>query len=183
MSNGRTTDGLEPNLANGALVGDGLPTIGTRFTSRGRTITEADVTMFAALTGDWHPQHTDSEWAKSSLFGERIAHGLLVLSFALGLGGLDPSRVVALRRLRNVVFKRPTRFGDTIHAEVTVASAKMVQQGTALVGLGWVVSNARDETLLRATIDVLWRTESPMASRPDSALGLDLDLPDGMVPC
>ncbi len=43
--------------------------------SRGRTITEADVVQFAALTGDLHPQHTDAAWAASSRFGERVAHG------------------------------------------------------------------------------------------------------------
>ena len=53
---------------------------GQTFTTRGRTVTEADVVGFAALTGDWHPQHTDAVWAAESPFGERIAHGLLVVS-------------------------------------------------------------------------------------------------------
>ena len=161
----------------------GLPAVGSRFGSRGRTITESDVTMFAALTGDRHPQHTDAEWARSSIFGERIAHGLLVLSFALALGDLDASRVIALRRLRNVVFKRPTRFGDTIRAEVTVASTHVVAEGTGLVGLDWVVSNARGETLVRASMDVLWRTDSAPSQNSREFYGDDLDLPDGFVPC
>jgi MaoC like domain len=55
------------------------------FTTRGRTITEADLTSFSALTGDWHPQHSDAEWASQSRFGSRVAHGMLVLSYALGL--------------------------------------------------------------------------------------------------
>ena len=48
---------------------------GQPFTTRGRTVTEADVVGFAALTGDWHPQHSDAQWAADSPFGERIAHG------------------------------------------------------------------------------------------------------------
>jgi 3-hydroxybutyryl-CoA dehydratase len=160
----------------------GLPAIGTRFSSRGRTVTETDVVLFAALTGDWHPQHSDAEWAKASVFGERIAHGMLVLSFALGLGGLDDSRIVALRRLRDVVFKRPTRFGDTISAEVTVVSARMVKPGLALVGLKWVVSNARGETLVRATMDVLSRTHPEPDAEHELSKDISLDMPDGVIP-
>jgi hypothetical protein len=79
------------------------------FRSRGRTITEADVVAFSALTGDWHPQHSDAVWAAHSSFGERIAHGMLIVSFAVGLVAFDPEHVVALRRIRDVVFNG--RFG------------------------------------------------------------------------
>jgi 3-hydroxybutyryl-CoA dehydratase len=135
-----------------------LPQVGSVTTTRARTVTEADITMFSALTGDWHPQHSDAEWASESPFGERIAHGLLVLSFALGLGGLEPDRVVALRRLRDVVFKRPTRIGETIRARVTVQDTRPVRPGLALVETRWVIVNAVDEALVRATIEVLWST-------------------------
>ncbi len=161
---------------------DSLPAIGMRFRSGGRTITEADVTMFAALTGDWHPQHSDAEWAKTSPFGERIAQGMLVLSLAFGLNGLDHSRVVALRRVRDAVFKRPVRFGDTISAEVSVGSARAVGSGVALVGLSLVISNARSETVIRALIDVLWRTESVVASARARSSYLSLDTPGGVIP-
>ena len=56
------------------MSGDGPALTGV---SRGRTITEADVVQFAALTGDLHPQHTDAAWAAESRFGERVAHGML----------------------------------------------------------------------------------------------------------
>ena len=77
--------------------------------TRGRTITETDLVSFSALTGDWHPQHADAGWAAASPFGERIAHGMLVLSYGVGLLPIDPERVVALQGLRNAVFKRPVR--------------------------------------------------------------------------
>ena len=64
---------------------------GQAFTTRGRTVTEADVVGFAALTGDWHPQHTDAEWAGGRAFGERIAHGLFVISLAAGSSRSTPS--------------------------------------------------------------------------------------------
>ena len=60
-------------------------TTGSTIRSRGRTITESDLVQFSALTGDWHPQHADAEFAAESRFGERIAHGMLVLSYSVGL--------------------------------------------------------------------------------------------------
>ena len=88
---------------------------GERFTTLGRTIGEADISGFATLTGDRHPQHTDAEWAAGSRFGERIAHGLLVLSYAAGLMPFDPERIVALRRVGDSVFKQPVKICDTMH--------------------------------------------------------------------
>src|SRR3954469_16022733 len=86
----------------------------------GRTITEADVVAFAGLTGDHHPQHVDASWAAHGPFGERIAHGMLVPAYAVGLVDFDPERVVALRRIEDVVFKRPVKIGDTIHVDVVL---------------------------------------------------------------
>ena len=60
--------------------------IGEKIVSPGRTITEADLVMFAAFTGDWHPIHTDVDYASKTLFGERIAHGMLVLVVGSALG-------------------------------------------------------------------------------------------------
>jgi len=59
--------------------------VGETVVTRARTVTETDIVSFAALTGDWYPLHTDVEYAKKGPFGERIAHGLLVLSIANGL--------------------------------------------------------------------------------------------------
>jgi 3-hydroxybutyryl-CoA dehydratase len=127
------------------------------FKSRGRTITEADVVAFSALTGDWHPQHSDAQWAAQSAFGERIAHGMLIVSFAVGLVAFDPERVVALRRVRDVVFKRPVRLGDTIHVEGTEAERREVDDETALVTWNWRIVNQDDELVARVTIEALTR--------------------------
>ena len=51
----------------------------------GRTVTEADIVIFAGLSGDYNVLHTDAEHMKSSIFGERIAHGLLGLGIQQGL--------------------------------------------------------------------------------------------------
>ncbi len=52
--------------------------------TRARTVTETDIVNFASLTGDWFQLHTDVEFANKSMFGERIVHGMLVLSIGLG---------------------------------------------------------------------------------------------------
>src|SRR5487761_2426991 len=77
--------------------------VGQRFRTSRRAVGETDLMVFSALTGDWHPQHTDPQWAARSPFGERIAHGMLTVSLGVGLVPLDPDRVVALRRLGDVV--------------------------------------------------------------------------------
>src|SRR5215218_10394654 len=112
---------------------------GLTFSTRGRTVTEADVVGFAGLTGDFHPQHTDAAWAAASPFGERIAHGLLVLSTAAGLVPFDPDRVVALRRVRDVVFKRPVRLGDTITVDGRLAEVTPIDDRVGLVAVALTV--------------------------------------------
>jgi acyl dehydratase len=137
---------------------------GAPFRSRGRTITEADVVTFSALTGDWHPQHSNAAWAAESTFGERIAHGMLIVSFAVGLVDFDPERVVALRRLRDVVFKRPVRLGDTIHVEGSVADSRPIDDETSLLTWSWRIVNQDDQLVCRALVEALWREQAEVAA-------------------
>jgi 3-hydroxybutyryl-CoA dehydratase len=134
--------------------------VGQAFRTRGRTMTEADVVGFAALTGDWHPQHSDAQWAESSPFGERIAHGLLIVSLAAGLVPFDPSRVVALRQVAQATFKRPVRFGDTVHVEGRIADLAPGSAEAGLVKFAWNVVNQDERVVCRARVDVLWRRDS-----------------------
>jgi 3-hydroxybutyryl-CoA dehydratase len=150
--------------------------VGDAFVSRGRTVTEADVVGFAALTGDWHPQHADAEWARSSAFGERIAHGMLVVSFAVGLVPFDPDRVVALRRIADVVFKRPVRLGDTIHVAGNVAELRELDDATGLVAFAWKIVNQEGRTACRARVEVLWRRDGVRLDDPFAPTA------DGFVP-
>jgi 3-hydroxybutyryl-CoA dehydratase len=135
---------------------DALAT-GERFASRGRTVTEADVVGFSCLTGDWHPQHADAVWAAGSAFGERIAQGMLVVSCALGLVGLDPERALALRRMSNATFKAHVRIGDTIRAEGTIAAVRPLDAATGLVETRWRVLNQHDATVVILSLELLWR--------------------------
>ena len=142
---------------------------GQAFVSRGRTITEADVVGFAALTGDWHPQHSDAVWAAESAFGERIAHGMLVISFAVGLVPLDPRRLVALRRLGDVVFKRPVRLGDTLRVSGKVAELAPVSDEAGLVTLSWSIHNQESQLVCRARVEALWSRDRPAGGDDEAA--------------
>jgi 3-hydroxybutyryl-CoA dehydratase len=139
-------------------------TEGVSFETRGRTVTESDVVGFCAQTGDWHPQHSDAAWAADSPFGERIAHGMLVLSYAVGLVPFDPDRVVALRRIGDAVFKRPVRLGDTIRVRGLVTGLQPVSDDAGLVTLAWTVVNQEGRTVVRASVDVVWRRDAPVAA-------------------
>jgi 3-hydroxybutyryl-CoA dehydratase len=137
---------------------------GTTFATRGRTVTEADVVAFCAQTGDWHPQHGDAEWAVDSPFGERIAHGMLVLSYAVGLMQFEPERVLALRRVSDAVFKRPVHLGDTIRAAGEVVGLTPASDDAGLVALNVKVLNQHDQLVCRARLEVLWRREVAAAA-------------------
>jgi acyl dehydratase len=100
--------------------------VGDEFVTPARTVTEADVTMFAALSGDYNRLHTDAEYAAQGPFGERIAHGLLGLAIVLGLAyrtEIDPDGAVAFLGL-SWKFSGPIKLGDTIHAIIKVASMR-----------------------------------------------------------
>jgi acyl dehydratase len=131
--------------------------VGERFQTESRTVHEGEIASFATLTGDTHPQHVDAEWASGSRFGERIAHGLLVLSYAAGLMPFDPERVVALRRIGDAVFKQPVRIGDTLHVEGQVVDTRPIDDENGLVACRWKVLNQHGKLVLRASVELVWR--------------------------
>ena len=131
--------------------------VGERFTTPARTVSEADIHAFALLTGDSHPQHVDAAWASSSRFGEQIAHGLLVLSFASGSMPFDPDRVVALRRVGDAVFKQPVLIGDSVHVEGEVLSVKPIDDENGLVECRWRVLNQDGRLVVKASVELVWR--------------------------
>ena len=126
--------------------------------SVGRTITETDVVNFAALSGDWNLIHTDAEYAKTQMYGQRVAHGLLVLSIASGLAvrlGFMEDTVMAFRGLE-WKFTAPVFAGDTIRLQVTVEETKpMPRLGGGLVKFKMEVLNQRSEVVNRGTWDIL----------------------------
>lgn len=90
-----------------------------------RTITEADVVLFAGVTGDSNPVHLNQEYANKSLFGGRIAHGMLTASFistVLGMKMPGPGAIYVSQKLN---FRAPVRIGDTVEARATVIAVDL----------------------------------------------------------
>jgi len=135
--------------------------VGQSITSQGRTVTEADVVAFAALSGDWNAMHTDAEFAAKHPFGQRVAHGLLVLSIASGLAirlGFMEETVLAFREMGEWKFSLPVFFGDTVRVQATVTETKsMPRLGGGLVTLKVQVLNQDDKVVQRGTWGVLVR--------------------------
>jgi acyl dehydratase len=127
--------------------------IGQKFVSSSRTITENDIVSFAGLSGDYNQIHTDAEFSKTTPFGQRVAHGLLVTSIASGLialSGLLEGTVLAFREINNWKFTKPTFIGDTVHVVTEILETKSLPRidGGSVVILVDVL-NQRDETVMK----------------------------------
>jgi acyl dehydratase len=135
--------------------------VGDQVTTPARTITETDVVQFAQLTGDWNPIHTDAEFAKASPYGERLAHGLLGLAFAIGL--LDRTGVFSGSAIANLGveewrFTAPVKIGDTLRVVMTIADVRLSSDGKrGIVGRRFEVRNQRDEIVQEGRSPIMLR--------------------------
>lgn len=132
---------------------------GQRLRTRARTVTEADIAVFAGLSGDYNSIHTDEPYAQGTTFGHRVAHGLLGLAIVSGLAvrsGILEGTVLAFREISDWKFSLPVYIGDTIHAELTVDELKPLPRlGGGSVGLTFDVRNQSDQTVMRGRWVVL----------------------------
>jgi acyl dehydratase len=108
--------------------------VGKKFVTPARTVTDADVASFAAWTGDFNPLHTDALYAAGTRFGQRIAHGLMGPTWCIGLlarlGVFDGS-AIALLGVESWRFLAPVFVGDTLHCVVTVEGVRETSDGRA----------------------------------------------------
>jgi acyl dehydratase len=105
---------------------------GDSWTSPRRTITEADIVMFAAMTGDHNPIHTDEEYAKTTIFGSRILHGPAGFAIATGLEsrlGIKEGTAIAFLGM-TWDLKGPIKIGDTIRVEQKVTGKRETKKST-----------------------------------------------------
>ena len=86
----------------------------------GRTITESDIVIHAGQTGDFYPHHLDAEWCKTQPFGQRIAHGTLIFSVAVGMTAGDVNTHAFSYGYDRLRFIKPVFIGDTLHVRVTI---------------------------------------------------------------
>ena len=134
---------------------------GQVFETPARTVTEADVTAFAGLSGDYNPLHTDAAFCAKTPFGQRIAHGMLGMSIMTGLaartGMLDGS-ALAFLGIEDWRFLKPVFFGDTIRVRITVAEVRPASKpGTGVLKRKVEILNQRDEIAQAGTLLTLIR--------------------------
>ena len=132
--------------------------IGQTLVTRGRTVTEADIVQFASLTGDFNPMHTNAEYMKVHPMGQRVAHGMLTLSYAVGqlyqLGFME--RTVLAFRGMAMKFSLPVLIGDTIHVRLTIKEKKEMRRlGGGIITAEIKILNQDNKTVQSGTMELL----------------------------
>lgn len=125
--------------------------LGSTRQSYGRTVTEADIVLHAGQTGDFFPHHVDAEFAKSLPGGQRMAHGTLILSMAVGLLAGDINEHAMSYGYDRVRFTRPVHIGDTITSRAEITTLREHGKQPARFGIAEervAVVNQRDEVVV-----------------------------------
>jgi acyl dehydratase len=141
--------------------------IGDHLVTQGRTITEADIVMFAAFSGDWNPIHTDKEFAKAGVFGERIAHGLL--TFVVGVGllfrraekNILPKSVLAFVGIEKIRFIAPVKISDTVYLEIEIIEMIKMRKQRGILVLRCRIKNQQDQTVIKGRIRLMVACRPP----------------------
>ena len=139
--------------------------------SYSRTLTEQDILLFATVSGDVNPVHLDAEFARSTLFGERIAHGMYtgaLVSAALALRLPGPGTIYVSQSLQ---FRRPVMIGDRITIELTVIEKK---DDKKFVTLNCSAINQNGKTVAKGPAEVIAPSEKlhiPMPQLPSVTVG------------
>ena len=117
-----------------------------------KTLAEADIYNYAGVSGDFNPIHVDDEFAKTTRFGQRIAHGLLTASFVSTVIGMHLPGKNALYLSQEMKFVKPALIGDTLTATATVL--EKIEAKKILV-LETVVTNQKQEVVLAGQARVM----------------------------
>jgi acyl dehydratase len=137
--------------------------VGQTFKTRARTVTETDIVNFAGLSWDTNPLHTDAEFAEKTIFGERIAHGMLGLVISTGLSqslGILDDTIVAFLEL-NWKFLAPVKIGDTLHVEQTVIEKRETKKpDRGIIKLEAILINQRGEKVQEGTRTIMVKRKS-----------------------
>lgn len=113
--------------------------------SLSKTITEADVMLFAGITGDFNPIHVDEEFAKKSLFEKRIVHGVLGAGLISAVIGTDLPGINCIYLGQELKFVAPAYIGDTLTAVVEITD---LRDDKKIIRLKTMVKNQRDEVVI-----------------------------------
>lgn len=126
--------------------------IGDEVTTQSITITKAHLVSWAGLTMDFYPLHMDEEYAKKTIYGERIAHGPLIFSMAIGLmcmTGIYGDSIIAWLGVENMKIPIPVKIGDSVRVLAQVSEKRQTKTpGRGITKFHWDVKNQRDETVM-----------------------------------
>ncbi len=115
----------------------------------GRTITEADIVLHAGQTGDFYPHHMDAEWCRAQEFGQRVAHGTLIFSIAVGMTAQRINTLAFTYGYERLRFIRPVFIGDTIRVRVTIKEKREHKKpGHGIVSEGLEVFNQHNAIVM-----------------------------------
>lgn len=117
-----------------------------RRASISKTISESDVYLFAGLTGDFNPAHVNAEKAKGSIFGERIAHGILITGLISAVIGMKLPGEGTIYLEQNAKFLKPVKIGDTVEAYVEIE--EIVNQEKGILKLKTYVVNQKNDVVI-----------------------------------
>ncbi|MEK4131115.1 MaoC/PaaZ C-terminal domain-containing protein [Solibacillus sp. FSL W8-0474] len=133
--------------------------IGEKFVSPARTVTETDIVLFAGLSGDYNPLHTDSEFSKDTIYGEKIAHGLLGLSILTGLStrlGIFDGTAIAFLGINDWKFLKPVLANDTIHFEMEVIEKRETSKADrGIIFRKFELYNQRKEVIQSGVLPIM----------------------------
>ena len=136
--------------------------VGPTQRTRGRTVTETDIVNWCALTGDWFYPHIDAVAAERSMFGKRVAPGIMVFAMATGLGvPADATTILANYGTDRLRYIAPTWIGDTLYLDIEVIEKTDRDDKTGLVTYRWDVLNQNGVTVCTSQLKILTAKERP----------------------
>jgi len=140
------------------------------FISPSRTVTDSDISLFAGLTADYNPLHTNDVFAKKTVFGSRIAHGLLGASIAVGLwcrlGLVDGTALAFLET--SWKFKNAIKLGDTIFAKIKLGDKRMTKSpDKGIIFLDFAVMNQENTVVQEGKMTLMVKARGTATSGQD----------------
>jgi acyl dehydratase len=132
---------------------------GQIFDSPGRTVTDTDLSLFCMLSGDWHPLHSDEEYAKTTQFGRRVVGGVFgvaLVTGAMSRWGIFEESVIAMLSIGEWRFLGPIFVGDTLSVRMTIIGKRPTKNGTSgIIDREFEIRNQRSEVVQQGRSDAL----------------------------
>ena len=151
--------------------------IGDTVRSPGGTITETDIVNFAAFSGDWNSMHVDQEYARTTPFGQRVAHGFLGMVVGVCLLGrlgwftLWPRSMIGIAAMDKVRFTAPVFIGDTLYLDAEIVEMRALPPNRGLITTRMCIVNQREEPTITLRLQIIAGCRSDQVQQSESCSG------------